>query len=64
MQYPAYIGNILERLELSGEEAYLVGGSLRDSLLGIAPHDLTSPPPHCPKGPGRSFRISGCLISG
>lgn len=23
MQYPAYIGNILERLELSGEEAYL-----------------------------------------
>ncbi len=40
MQYPAYIGNILERLELSGEEAYLVGGSLRDSLLGIAPHDF------------------------
>lgn len=40
MQYPAYIGNILERLELSGEEAYLVGGSLRDSLLGIIPHDF------------------------
>ena len=31
---------LIERLEQNGEEAYLVGGSLRDLLLGIPPHDF------------------------
>lgn len=40
MVYPSYIDEILSRLESSGEEAYIVGGSVRDSLLGIPPNDF------------------------
>ena len=39
MTYPENIRVIIDRLEASGESAYIVGGSLRDMLLGIAPHD-------------------------
>ena len=38
--YPAYIAEVLARLSAAGEEAYLVGGSLRDALLGIPAHDF------------------------
>ena len=37
--YPDYIDKIITRLEAAGERAYIVGGSLRDALLGIIPHD-------------------------
>ena len=37
--YPEYIDKIIARLEAAGERAYIVGGSLRDALLGITPHD-------------------------
>ena len=37
--YPNYVQDIIDRLENSGESAYIVGGSLRDMLLGIQPHD-------------------------
>lgn len=40
MKYPEYIENIISRLEAAGEEAYIVGGSLRDSLLCIPAHDF------------------------
>jgi len=39
MTYPENVRAIIDRLEASGESAYIVGGSLRDVLLGIAPHD-------------------------
>ncbi len=48
MVYPSYIKRILERIESCGESAYIVGGSLRDMLLGLPPHDYdiaTSAPP-------------------
>ena len=38
--YPTYIAEVLSRLVAAGEEAYLVGGSLRDALLGIPAHDF------------------------
>ncbi len=37
---PKQINTILERIEKSGEEAYIIGGCVRDSLLGEAPHDF------------------------
>lgn len=37
--YPRYIADIIARLEAVGETAYIVGGSLRDTLLGKTPHD-------------------------
>lgn len=44
---PVYL--LLDRLCSSGYEAYLVGGCVRDLLLGAIPHDFdvtTSAPPH------------------
>jgi tRNA nucleotidyltransferase (CCA-adding enzyme) len=32
--------SIMERLVASGHEAYLVGGAVRDRLLGLVPHDI------------------------
>lgn len=37
---PNSIIALIKRIEQSGEEAYLVGGSLRDLMLGIEPHDF------------------------
>ena len=40
MQIPQNIADILSRLERAGYEAYIVGGCVRDSLMGQAPHDF------------------------
>ncbi|MBQ2757016.1 MAG: hypothetical protein IJF31_00895 [Clostridia bacterium] len=37
---PAYIGRIFKVLRENGKHGYLVGGSLRDILRGVAPHDF------------------------
>ena len=39
MKYPEYVAKIISRFEANGESAFIVGGSLRDMLLGIEPHD-------------------------
>ena len=36
---PAYIEAVLIRLNSSGFEAFAVGGCIRDSMIGITPHD-------------------------
>lgn len=36
---PENIARILDKLEAAGYEAYIVGGCVRDSLMGIPPHD-------------------------
>ena len=36
---PHWVTEAMLRLEQNGEEAWLVGGCVRDSLLGLAPHD-------------------------
>lgn len=40
MIIPGYISVILERLRQCGFECYLVGGCVRDAMMGIAPHDF------------------------
>ncbi len=40
MQIPQNILFILDRLEQAGYEAYIVGGCVRDSLMGQQPHDF------------------------
>lgn len=37
---PEYVRAVMERIHEAGEESYVVGGSLRDIILGIAPHDF------------------------
>lgn len=39
LQLPSYVKTVLEKLEQAGHRGYLVGGSLRDLLRGITPHD-------------------------
>lgn len=39
MEIPSNITHILDMLENAGYEAYIVGGCVRDSLMGITPHD-------------------------
>lgn len=36
---PPYVATVLDRLYACGHTAYVVGGSLRDLMLGIPPHD-------------------------
>ena len=36
---PQEVQRILQRLEAAGHEAYVVGGCVRDMLMGTAPHD-------------------------
>ena len=40
MIYPEYISAVLSVLRKNGFEAYIVGGSVRDSLLGLSPNDF------------------------
>lgn len=40
IRYPGYVAEALRRLESAGYAAYLVGGSLRDMLLGREPNDF------------------------
>ena len=37
---PGYVTAVLEALSAAGFRGYLVGGSLRDILRGVAPHDF------------------------
>ncbi|MEG2670195.1 MAG: polynucleotide adenylyltransferase, partial [Oscillospiraceae bacterium] len=39
IEIPSQVEKILKLLELSGYEAYIVGGCVRDSILGITPND-------------------------
>lgn len=36
---PTQVQNIIDRLQGSGFEAYVVGGCVRDSIMGLMPHD-------------------------
>ena len=40
MHLPSYVHTCLDRLEDAGFAAYVVGGCVRDSLLGLTPHDF------------------------
>ena len=49
MKFPDGIGEMMEKLEESGFSAHLVGGCVRDAVMGITPHDYditTNARPH------------------
>lgn len=53
ISYPEQVNIALTRLHSAGHSAYLVGGCLRDSLMGLTPHDFdiaTSAVPEDVKG--------------
>jgi len=52
---PPPVRNVGEILTSHGFQAYLVGGSVRDLLLGDVPSDFTSPPMRALGKSRRSF---------
>ena len=40
MNYPQYVKVVLDKLTAAGFEAYIVGGSLRDMIIGRTPSDF------------------------
>ena len=39
VEMPGYVCRIIETLNMAGFRAYAVGGCVRDSLMGVPPHD-------------------------
>lgn len=39
MEIPSYTARVLDALNSAGFQAYIVGGCVRDSIMGITPHD-------------------------
>ena len=40
MRIPGDVQYVLSKLETHGFEAYLVGGTVRDAVMGLVPHDF------------------------
>ena len=40
IEIPERVQRLLDRLESAGYEAYIVGGCVRDSIMGFIPHDF------------------------
>lgn len=60
MHIPIYVKTILDELEKAGQEAYIVGGCVRDALSGKIPHDYdvaTSALPEETKRILKGFRV-------
>ncbi len=55
MEMPFQIKELLERIETAGYKAYLVGGCVRDSLMGAQPHDFDIAASSVPSETARIF---------
>lgn len=65
MELPFQIAEILERLESAGFSAFVVGGCVRDALMGKTPHDYDITSSALPNEVGRvfgGFRVIGTGI--
>lgn len=60
MELPFQIAEILERLERSGYDAFVVGGCVRDALMGNQPHDYDITTSALPNETERVF--AGCRV--
>lgn len=60
MELPFQIAEILERLGRSGYDAFVVGGCVRDALMGLEPHDYDITSSALPEETKRVF--SGCRV--
>ncbi len=61
---PDWVGQVIERLNQAGFEAYVVGGCVRDALLGREPHDWDICTPALPQEviscfPERKVHLTG-----
>jgi len=64
MFYPEYISALINRLEESGHQAFIVGGSLRDTLLGRVPNDFDITTSALPEETLEIFKDLRCIPTG
>ncbi len=57
---PSQVTTVIQKLKESGQEAYVVGGCVRDSIMGLSPHDwdvTTSARPNEVKAALNGFKL-------
>ncbi len=64
MKLPEYVKFLIDRLEQSGYQAYVVGGAVRDELMNRAPHDYDLCTDARPAEIKRVFSDCGQVLSG
>ena len=64
MMIPEYVRLCLERLENAGFQAYIVGGCVRDSLLGLQPQDYDMTTSALPEQTEALFRDHDLVLAG
>ena len=62
IKYPDFVGDILSVLEKNGHEGYIVGGSLRDMILGRDPNDFDVTTSALPERVCEMFRAAGYAV--
>ena len=62
IKYPVFVDRILSVLEENGYEGYVVGGSLRDILLGLDPNDWDVTTSALPERVCEIFRAAGYTV--
>ena len=64
MYIPEYVLKLMERLESAGEQAWCVGGCVRDGVLGIMPHDYDLCTSALPETTRDLFSDHGLVLAG
>ena len=62
IKYPDFVGDVLSVLEKNGYEGYIVGGSLRDMILGREPNDFDVTTSALPEKVCEMFRAAGYAV--
>lgn len=62
--YPDHIDEIIRRFENAGERAYIVGGSLRDMIIGLPPHDFDIATSAAPQRTAELFYDKRVIMTG
>ena len=62
IKYPDFVGDVLSVLEKNGHEGYIVGGSLRDMILGREPNDFDVTTSALPEKVCEMFRADGYSV--
>lgn len=62
IKYPSFVGDILSVLARNGQEGYVVGGSLRDMMIGREPNDFDVTTSALPDEVCKIFRSAGYTV--
>jgi len=64
IRYPEYVKKVLNRIESSGHEAFVVGGAVRDALLGRGVNDYDITTSALPEETSRIFADLHVILTG